>query len=74
MMRVFLIPLTAVALTACGEFDQSQSADRHQPDIQPWHGAKNAYVSQGWKPGDKTGWEGQLRNRAQSQNEYVKIN
>lgn len=74
MMRTFLICFSAVLLSACGEVDQAKTADRHMPDVQPWQGAKNAYVAKGWTPGDKTAWETQLRTRQQSQNEYVKIN
>lgn len=74
MMRVFLILSSAALLSACGEVDQSQSAGRHEPDVEPWQGARNAYVVPGWKPGDKNAWENQLRARAQSQNDYVKVN
>jgi hypothetical protein len=74
MMRVFLLSLSAVLLSACGEFDQSKTAGRNKPDVEPWQGAKNPYVAQGWTPGDKTAWETQLRTRSQSQNEYVKTN
>jgi hypothetical protein len=74
MMRLFLICSTTLMLSACGEFDQSQTAERHLPDVQPWQGAKNLYVAPGWKPGDKNAWENQLRTRAQSQNDYLKVN
>ena len=78
MMRLFLICAVACApaviLSACGEVDQSKSAGRHLPDEQPWQGAKNAYVVQGWKPGDKNAWETQIRTRQQNQNDYVKLN
>jgi hypothetical protein len=74
MMRLFLICSSAVLLSACGELDQSQSAERHLPDTPAWKGANNAYVAKGWTPGDKTAWEKQIRARGQSQNEYVKTN
>jgi len=74
MMRAFLICTSAALLAACGELDQSQTADRHQPDAKAYEGAKNAYVVQGWKQGDKTAWEKQIRTRGQTQNEYQRIN
>jgi hypothetical protein len=74
MMRLFLICSSVALLSACGEFDQSQTADRHMPDAKAWQGANNAYVAPGWKAGDKTAWENQLRTRGQFQNEYVKTN
>jgi ABC-type glycerol-3-phosphate transport system substrate-binding protein len=74
MMRVLLISLSALLLVACAESSQSQADARTVQDTHPWEGAKNVYVTKGWTPGDKTSWETQLRTRAQSQNEYVKVN
>ncbi|MDB5772492.1 MAG: hypothetical protein JWM42_2866 [Burkholderia sp.] len=74
MIRLTLICISAVLLAACGESDQTQSANRHLPDVAPYQGAKNVHVVKGWAPGDKKAWETQLRNRAQTQNEYVKVN
>jgi outer membrane biogenesis lipoprotein LolB len=74
MMRVVLISLSAMLLAACSETDQSQAAAVKKSDGKAWQGAKNGYVVKDWTPGDKTGWESQLRTRAQMQNEYVKVN
>lgn len=74
MVRIVLTCTFALALAACGELDQSKTADRHQPDAKAYEGAKNAYVVPGWKPGDKTAWENQIRTRGQTQNEYQRIN
>jgi hypothetical protein len=74
MMRAFVICVSGLLLSACGEADQVQSADRHLPDVAPWKGAKNSYVAPGWTPGDQRTWETQLRARQQAQNEYVKVN
>ena len=30
----------------------------------------NGYSAPGWQPGDKTSWEGQMRERNKGQNEY----
>ncbi|MEN3297846.1 MAG: hypothetical protein V7642_7099 [Burkholderiales bacterium] len=73
MIRFVVISLSATLLAACGEVDQTQSANRHQPDVQPWKGAHNVYVAQGWTPGDKNAWEKHLRERQQHQNEYLKV-
>ncbi len=74
MMRVMLILLSAMLLAACSEKDQSLTATVNKSDGKPWQGAQNGYVVKGWTPGDKTSWESQLRTRAQTQNEYVKVN
>ena len=63
-----------VSITGCGERDQSLSNTASKSDGQGWQGAQNNFVAPGYQPGDKTRWQTQLRQRAQTQNEYVKTN
>ena len=63
-----------LALSACGERAQTLAAGRHKSPDEPWRGAQNAFVAKTWTPTDKAGWETQLRQRAQTQNEYNKTN
>jgi len=72
MIRLIGMSLLAVGLVACSEPDQALTASSAKADGKPWQGAQNAFVAPGWQPGDKTRWETQLRNRAQTQNEYLK--
>ncbi|WP_228535425.1 hypothetical protein [Noviherbaspirillum malthae] len=78
MMRILTSAACAAllaGLAGCGELDQSKTADNtNRGDAAPWQGAKNSYVAQGWKAGDKASWEKQLQTRGQSQNEYLKSN
>ncbi|WP_175625780.1 MULTISPECIES: hypothetical protein [Oxalobacteraceae] len=75
MMRVLMFSVMALALFGCGEKVQSQANARDAGDAAPWTGAKNdPYVIKGWTAGNKTEWETQIRTRAQTQNEYVKVN
>jgi len=74
MMRVALMMAAMLALSACGEREQTLAASRNKSPDQPWQGAKNEFVAKNWTPSDKAGWETQLRNRAQTQNEYNKTN
>src|SRR5688500_18891794 len=75
MMRLTLVLLSVMMLSACGDKDQPQAASTSSKfDGKPWQDTKNPYVVKGWSPGDKASWEGQLRTRAQVQNEYVKVN
>ena len=60
--------LSLLMLGACAE--KSQLAATKKSDGKPWEGAQNAYVAQGWKPGDAASWEQQLKARSQNQNEY----
>ena len=66
--------LAMLSLSACGERDQAMASGRHKSPDEPWRGAKNGFVVNSWAPSDKAGWETQLRQRTQAQNEYNKIN
>ena len=59
----------AVSLPACSE--KPQTAKTSKSDVQAYEGASNKeFTVPGWKAGDKTSWEQQIRTRAQGQNEY----
>jgi len=60
--------LAALALTACGE--RAQTAATPKADSKPWDTTQTAYTAQGWKSGDQSSWENQLKARSQGQNEY----
>ena len=62
MKRMSLIVLSVAALTACGEKAQTLGTKN---DATAYSGATNSFVESGWKAGDKTSWEQQLRARGQ---------
>ena len=65
----------ALALAACGEKPQKMDVSAKQADGQAWvksDAANPAFYASGWKVGDKTAWEEQLRQRNQAQNDYVR--
>ncbi|MEY4748409.1 MAG: hypothetical protein RIQ60_623 [Pseudomonadota bacterium] len=71
MSKVVLMILAAASLTllaACGE--KPQTASGRKSDAQAWSGARDGFVAPGWKAGDKTSWDEQMRARGQNQNEY----
>ena len=71
MIRLRLVcVVAALGLTACGE--KAQTAAIKKSDTEPWVSSSSGFVAPGWKEGDRVSWEEQLRNRAQSQNEYAK--
>ena len=57
-----------VLLAGCAE--KAQVAATRKSDGKPWEASQSAYVVQGWKGGDQTSWEQQLKARSQNQNEY----
>jgi hypothetical protein len=59
----------AVALAACGEKTAGAVKKSDVPAFQGSTGA-SAYMANGWKAGDQTAWDQQLRTRTQGQNEY----
>jgi hypothetical protein len=59
-------------LSACGEKPQALGAPKSDSAAYTGTVAKG-FVAEGWKPGDKTSWEQQMRARTMNgQNEYVK--
>jgi hypothetical protein len=67
--------LAAVAaLSACGDKPQTLQSGV-KVDSQAFQGTGMPYAVQGWKQGDKTSWEQQVKTRTQqTQNEYTKVN
>ncbi|MBC7941511.1 MAG: hypothetical protein H7Z19_17455 [Chitinophagaceae bacterium] len=55
-------------LSACTETPQTL----RKTDAKAWDAAQNGFVAPGWKSGDQSSWEEQMRNRAQAQNEYTR--
>jgi hypothetical protein len=73
MIKTLSLIVCVTLLTACG--DKAQSMGGIKSDTPPSAGVGSSqYVSPGWKAGDKTSWEQQLRTRAQGQNDYAKSN
>ncbi|MBQ0957824.1 hypothetical protein KAK06_02530 [Ideonella sp. 4Y11] len=75
MRATRLIALSALALlvSACGERPQTGEGPRKKADTKAATGTDNGYAAAGWTQGDETGWNNQLRARAQQgQNEYTR--
>jgi hypothetical protein len=70
-MGWLLLSCAALALTACGE---KTSGAVKKSDVPAFQGSTGqaAYTANGWKAGDQSAWEQQLRNRMQGQNEYAR--
>lgn len=75
--RTATLVLCMAGLAALAGCEKSQTLDTSvkKPDAHPWdasNAANPAYSVAGFKTGDKTAWEEQLRKRAQAQNDYVR--
>jgi hypothetical protein len=65
--------LLGLLLAGCGE--KPQALQTTKQDSASFQGTGMPFVSPGWKPGDKTSWEQQLKTRTQQgQNDYAKVN
>jgi hypothetical protein len=71
MRTALLLSCAALALVACGEKTAGAVKKSDAPAFQGSTGA-SAYVANGWKAGDQSAWEQQLRTRTQGQNEYAR--
>ena len=76
VVRLILTVCVVGSFAACGE--KPQTAGTRKADVDPSQGvapgADPAYTAAGWKAGDATSWETQLKARAQNgQNEYSRI-
>jgi hypothetical protein len=73
MIRIALVVGAVLTLAACGETPQAGTGTKR--DTAAFQGTSNPYNAPGWKAGDKTAWESQLKSRLQNgQNEYNRIN
>ena len=69
-VTVAILIAAVTLLAACGE--KAQTAGASKVDGKAWESAGTPYTAAGWKAGDQASWESQLRQRAQSQNEYLR--
>jgi hypothetical protein len=70
LLRVASFGAVALALAACTE--KPQTASQRKADSPAYAGGVPAFTAAGWKAGDATGWDAQMRARAQNQNEYTR--
>jgi uncharacterized lipoprotein YehR (DUF1307 family) len=75
-IALLMASAVVVLLTGCEKAQTSGSASAKKSDAKAWEGvtAGNEYSASGYKSGDKTAWETQLKARTErGQNEYAHI-
>ena len=60
-------------LTACSEPPEIAAKAAKRPDVAPYMGADNGFVTKGWTPGNQASWTESIDKRNQGQNEYSRI-
>ena len=73
-LTITAVLAAAAALAACGDRTQTIKSGV-VTDTAAFQGTGKVYAAPGWKQGDKTSWEQQLKTRTQTgQNDYAKVN
>ena len=74
MRTAIVLTLAAAAFAVAGCTEREQTAGGSKSDQPAYMGSTQpAFAAQGWKPGDRTSWEQELKVRAdRGQNEYAK--
>ncbi|MFD0667769.1 hypothetical protein ACT80S_08620 [Ramlibacter sp. MAHUQ-53] len=70
MIRTLALIASLLALAGCSE--KPQTLGGVKSDVPAFQGTGSNFTAPGWKPGDKTSWEQQLKTRGQGQNDYAK--
>ncbi len=70
MMRTLFLLALASGLAACSEKPQTLGAMKS--DAPAFQGTGSNFMAPGWKAGDQTSWEQQLKTRGQGQDDYAK--
>ncbi len=73
IVRLAMIGAATAVLMALAGCEKPQSMGGVKSDTAPYQGTgAAAFTATGWKAGDKTSWEQQLKTRAQAQNDHAK--
>ena len=57
-------------LLACSEPPEIAAKAAKRPDVAPYMGADNGFMTKGWTPGDQASWAEAINKRNQKQSEY----
>jgi hypothetical protein len=60
-------------LAACSESPQANISTAKRPDVAPYMGADNGFMTKGWTPGNELSWKEAINKRNQQQTEYTRI-
>ena len=63
----------AALLGACSEPPEIAAKAAKRPDVAPYMGANNGFMTKNWTPGNQTSWTESIDKRNQGQNEYSRV-
>jgi hypothetical protein len=65
--------VAGIMLTACSEPPEIAAKAAKRPDVAPYMGADNGFMTKGWTPGDQASWAEAINKRNQRQSEYSRV-
>ena len=71
--KILGLSIVASVLTACSEPPEIAAKAAKRPEVAPYMGANNGFVTKGWTPGNQASWTESIDKRNQGQNEYSRI-
>ena len=71
--KILGLCIAAGLLAACSEPPEIAAKAAKRPDVAPYMGANNGFVTKGWTPGNQASWTESIDKRNQGQNEYSRI-
>jgi hypothetical protein len=63
----------AALLAACSEPPEIAAKAAKRPDVAPYMGADNGFMTKNWTPKNQTSWTESVDKRTQGQNEYSRV-
>ena len=73
-LRTLGLCLAAISLlAACSEPPEIAAKVAKRPDVAPYMGANNGFMTKGWTPGNQASWTESIDKRTQNQNEYSRV-
>jgi len=63
----------AAFLGACSEPPEIAAKAAKRPDVAPYMGANNGFMTKNWTPGNQGSWTESIDKRNQNQNEYSRV-
>ena len=67
-----VVAAATLLLGGCGETPQS-AGTRHGETAQAWSGPATGFTAPGWKAGEQSAWDEQIKQRNRGQNEYARM-
>jgi hypothetical protein len=63
----------ATLLVACSEPPEIAAKAAKRPDVAPYMGADNGFMTKNWAPKNQASWTESVDKRTQGQNEYSRV-